>query len=53
MIWEEMEGKNHAEAKPDHLLGIEERTRNWIYARSGLISDGNIVVTYPEIEEMV
>ncbi|TVU06288.1 hypothetical protein EJB05_49493, partial [Eragrostis curvula] len=49
--WRELERKNREEGKPDPLRFLDERTRNWIYARAEKIPPGFIRVSVDEIVE--
>ncbi|KAG2562037.1 hypothetical protein PVAP13_8KG344000 [Panicum virgatum] len=51
--WRAMEERNHALGKPDPLEGIEERSQNWVYARSNLTDEGELVMKDPASIEVI
>ncbi|KAK3143083.1 hypothetical protein QOZ80_4BG0358010 [Eleusine coracana subsp. coracana] len=53
LIWREQEAKLRAEGKPDPLPNTNERTRNWVYGRSELTEEGEIIVKDHATSEVV
>ncbi|GJN37192.1 hypothetical protein PR202_gb26120 [Eleusine coracana subsp. coracana] len=47
------EAKLRAEGKPDPLPNTNERTRNWVYGRSELTEEGEIIVKDHATSEVV
>ncbi|KAK3162105.1 hypothetical protein QOZ80_1BG0085540 [Eleusine coracana subsp. coracana] len=52
-IWREQEAKLRAKGKPDPLPNTNERTRNWVYGRSELTEEGEIIVKDHVTSEVV
>ncbi|GJN37101.1 hypothetical protein PR202_gb26025 [Eleusine coracana subsp. coracana] len=52
-IWREQEAKLRTEGKPDPLPNTNERTRNWVYGRSELTEEGEIIVKDHATSEVV
>ena len=51
--WRAREEKNRALGIPDPLEGLEERSRNWVYARSDVTDEGQLVLKDPASSEVV
>ncbi|GJN04432.1 hypothetical protein PR202_ga21980 [Eleusine coracana subsp. coracana] len=52
-IWREQEAKLCVEGKPDPLPNTNERIRDWVYGRSELTDEGEIIVKDPATVEVV
>ncbi|KAK3139718.1 hypothetical protein QOZ80_5AG0388570 [Eleusine coracana subsp. coracana] len=48
LIWRDKEAKLRAEGKLDPLPNTNERTKNWVYGRSELTDEGEIIVKDPK-----
>ncbi|KAK3127236.1 hypothetical protein QOZ80_7AG0570240 [Eleusine coracana subsp. coracana] len=53
LIWREQEAKLRVEGKPDPLPNTNDHTRNWVYGRSELTDEGEIIVKDPATLEVV